>query len=183
VPDPILSEFERSCLNPEKAGLTSASDDASRGWTRVGEDAHAGLQAYTDLVFTLLADKMGHSAHFKKTVNGRDFFLIRYSYDGLYGTTAYNCLISDFERDSWQYPNGLKNWLPGKVKLNALSSSEQVGQKAVGNWFAEDGLKPVSKIQLNALTKDGLDAKTGGFYGTIMQSIRMEDTKITEQEN
>ncbi len=181
--DPIISEFERACLSPEKAGNTSASDDASRGWTPVGKDAHDGLQAYTDLVFSLLEDTMGHSAHFKKTVNGRDFYLIRYSYDGLYGMTAYNCLVSDFERDSWQYPNGLIDWLPGKVKINALSSSESDGRKAVGNWFTEDALKPVSKIQLNALPKDGLDAKTGGFYGTIMQSIRIEDTQTTEQKN
>jgi len=180
--DPIIAEFERSCLTPEKAGVTSTSDDMARGWTSVGKDAHSGLQAYTDLVFTMLEDKIGHRSHFKKTVNGRDYYLIRYSYDGLYGLTAYNCLVSDFERDSWQFPNGLSGWLSGKVKINPLSSSELKGRKAVGNWVTEDALKPVSKIQLNVLPKDGLDAKSGGFYGTMLQSIRMEDTKTTEQE-
>lgn len=181
--DPILSEFDRSCLLPERSEFATAHDDQVRGWARVGENAHSGLKAYTGLVFTMLEDTLGDTALFQKTVNGRDYFLIRYSYDGQYGMTAYNCVVSDFDLDSWKYPEGLMEWLPGRVTMNKMSSSELKGQKAVGMWFTKSHLQPVSKIQLSAVPKNGLDAQTGGFYGTMLQSIRLETTKNSEQEN
>lgn len=178
----IVSEFELSCIAPEQAGQTSVNDDITRGWVRVERDAHAPLAAYTGLVFTLLEDKLGPTSHFKKNVNGKDFYLIRYSYDGLYNQTAYNCLISDFDRDSWQFPAGFENWIDGKLKVNAFSSVELEDHKTVGNWQTQEILQPVNKVHLTAIPKNGLDAQSGGFYGTILQSIRMEETQTTEKK-
>ena len=173
----IVSEFEKSCIAPEKTGETSVSDDITRGWTSVESSAHAPLAAYTGLVFNLLEDKLGPTSHFKKNVNGKDFYLIRYSYDGLYKQTAYNCLVSDFGRDSWQFPTGFESWIDGKLEVNEFSSVEKENHKTVGNWQTQEALRPVNKVHLTAIPKNGLDAQTGGFFGTLIQSIRLEDTK------
>ena len=175
-----MSEFEKSCIDPAKTGQVALSDDEARGWAKIDREAYGPLSAYTGLVYELLEEKLKPTTEFKKNVGGKDLYLIRYAYDGLYGLTAHNCIVSDFERDSWEYPSGFKGWMDANLKVNKFSSAELEGQKAVGNWFTKDSVKPVNKVHVSAIPKDGLDAREGGFYGTILQSIRMEKTQITE---
>lgn len=176
----LVSEFEKSCIGPAKTGQVAFQDDQARGWVKVDRDTYEPLNAYTGLVYALLEDTLGQTAEFRKNVNGTNLYLIRYAYDGLYGQTAHNCIVSDFERDSWQFPSEFNDWMRANLKVTKFSSAELEGQKAVGNWFAKDSVKPINKVHVSAIPEDSLDAREGGFFGTILQSIRMEKTETTE---
>ena len=108
---------------------------------------------------------------------GEDFvFLSRYQYGGQFGDVSEYCVVSNFTRNDWTFPDGLTEILDGKIVDIPFSVTTVNDEKTVGHWRVNDKLLPLSKITVSAFVKNGPDHIASQFYGLQLTATRQIST-------
>lgn len=165
----VVIEFEKNCI--------ANSEHVEGGWYQVSKEYDPSLDTYYANIANLLGDQIDSQSHFAKFINDRPVFLSRYRYTGQFGTTSNVCMISDFSRDSWKFPQGLETYLENKTIKTDHSVTIVENEKSVGHWRAHESMKPVSMITASAFGKDGPDHTASQFYGLQLTATRLEITE------
>jgi len=176
----IVEEFEASCINDAVATAATPDLDKKRIWIQVNSDIDDSLHSYYGTVSGMLGEAITHSAHFTKWADKRQIYLTRYTYEGSFGITSHVCMVSDFARDSWEFPAGFETLIDGKVVDTAFSTVAVEGRKSVGQWRTVEDIRPISKITASAFLKDGPDHIASNFYGLQLTAVK---TEIEETED
>jgi len=148
----IVSEFNVACLDGAYTVDFSATGDVDTGWKKIeNRSVYNDLDAYLSEIEKMFgANKLSEIVSFHKTVNGEDIFLSKYKSKGQFDTTTMMCMIMDFKRAEWTFPDSLMSVLEGKIIETKFSESIKNQEYSVGIWRTPKSTHPVTKISVNA---------------------------------
>ncbi len=164
-PDAVVNAFEAGCF--------SSQEQIADNWYPVASDFDPGLKTYYDNIANLLGDKIVSHSHHAIFAEDRPIFLTRYQYIGHFGLSSQVCMVSDFSRDNWRFPEGLEAFLADKTIKTEHNVIVVESEKSVGHWRADESLRPISMITASAFVKDGPDHEASQFYGVQLTATRL----------
>lgn len=168
--DALVTTFEQGCFTSQE----STQDN----WYPIATDFDPSLKSYYGTIDSLLGEQIVSEAHFAIFDKGSLMFLTRYQYVGQFGLSSQVCMVSDFARDSWEFPAGLEAFLADKIEDTDHSVNVIENEKSVGHWRAADSQKPITKITASAFPKDGEHHEASQFYGVQLTATRLNSAEI-----
>lgn len=169
--DELVKTFEQGCFN----SVETVQED----WYAIAADFDPSLKSYYGTISDLLGDQITRAQHYAIFIDKRPVFLTRYHYEGQFGLSSDVCMVSDFSRDSWQFPQGLEAFLDGKTIATDHNVNISENEKSVGHWRAAKSLRPVTMIMASAYPKGGEHHEASKFYGVQLTATRLQTSETT----
>lgn len=159
----MLDSFKSACSRTGNDIEAMKADAASSGWTEMAEDSEPRIARLLKLGRDAVeADAKVSGASFRRTLHGRDIFLVLSRYedkDGIWGT---GCRLYDFDATSPLKAKLLKAWM-GKPPTGVQEPAPGLSKRL---W--EPGWRNGITLEVNHVPQNHPVGKTYGLSGNVL---------------